>query len=292
MSSTMSVTLSIDLDCTSYPGSWYFKWCWVTFGKMESCNNFIKIIPTEISKGARRNLGRYKAWKPPAPSLSWSNFRSYPRALQGTHTQKMRVMVSTRNSLLRQLTNSKWGAHPSTLRTSALALCFSTAEYACPAWSRSCHARKIDPILNETCRIVTGCIKTTPVQCSAFMPSMASLPLTSAEQSSQKSSAQSRPMTTSTHSMSTLLPKNGSAPGAASWTPLKYWRSPQLMAGLLNGRTCGPALVARQPNGWREASPQTNATLPATINLGLSGKHWTAYGSVKDTARCPWRNGK
>ncbi|KAJ8372744.1 hypothetical protein AAFF_G00277520 [Aldrovandia affinis] len=33
------------------------------------------------------------------------------------------------------------------------------------AWSRLCHARKLDPNLNETCRIVTGCIKTTPVHC-------------------------------------------------------------------------------------------------------------------------------
>ena len=50
------------------------------------------------------------------------------------HIQKTRAKVSTRNSLLRQLTNSKWGAHPSTLRTTTLALCFSIAEYACPAW--------------------------------------------------------------------------------------------------------------------------------------------------------------
>ena len=48
---------------------------------------------------------------------------------------------------------------------SALALCYSAAEYACPAWSTSSHSHKLDPILNETCRIVTGCIKTTPVHC-------------------------------------------------------------------------------------------------------------------------------
>ena len=81
------------------------------------------------------------------------------------HIQKPRAKVSTRNSLLKQLKNSKWGAHPSTLHTTALALCFSTAEYACPAWYKSSHAYKIDPILNETCRIVTGCIKTTPIPC-------------------------------------------------------------------------------------------------------------------------------
>ncbi|KAJ8404076.1 hypothetical protein AAFF_G00344260 [Aldrovandia affinis] len=41
------------------------------------------------------------------------------------------------------------------------------------AWSRSCHARKLDPILNETCRIVTGCIKTTPVHCLHILSDIA-----------------------------------------------------------------------------------------------------------------------
>ena len=33
------------------------------------------------------------------------------------------------NNLLRKLTNSRRTAHPATLRTTALALCFSTAEF-------------------------------------------------------------------------------------------------------------------------------------------------------------------
>lgn len=65
------------------------------------------------------------------------------------------------------------------------------------------------------------------------MPSLASLPPTSAEQSSHKLSVQNRPMTTGTHSMNTLLPRNRSAPGAVSRAPLKYWRPPPLMPGLL-----------------------------------------------------------
>ena len=36
-----------------------------------------------------------------------------------------------------------------TLRTTALALCFSTAEYTCPVWERSAHAAKIDSSLND-----------------------------------------------------------------------------------------------------------------------------------------------
>ena len=92
------------------------------------------------------------------------SYREHPRT---------RAKVSTRNRLLRQLTNLKWGAHPGTLRTSALALCFSVAEYACPVWSRSCHAQKLNPILKETCRRVTGCFKTTPAHCLYALSGMA-----------------------------------------------------------------------------------------------------------------------
>lgn len=57
----------------------------------------------------------------------------------------------------------QWGAHPHTLRTSALALTYSCAEYAAAVWERSANAKHLDPLLNETCRIITGCLKPTPV---------------------------------------------------------------------------------------------------------------------------------
>ena len=41
----------------------------------------------------------------------------------------------------RKLANSKWGCKASTLSSSCLALCYSAAEYACPVWARSTHAR-------------------------------------------------------------------------------------------------------------------------------------------------------
>ena len=62
---------------------------------------------------------------------------------------------------MRKLTNSKWGCTPHTLRTSTLALCYTGAEYACPVWSRSVHASKLDPALNNACRSITGCLKPT-----------------------------------------------------------------------------------------------------------------------------------
>ena len=81
------------------------------------------------------------------------------------HALNTKAKVNTRNNLLRKLTNSRWGAHPATVRTTALALCFSTAEYACSSWGRSRHTGHVDIALNDTCRIITGCLKATPIPC-------------------------------------------------------------------------------------------------------------------------------
>ena len=63
--------------------------------------------------------------------------------------------ILTRNNILRKLTTSKWGATPHVLRTSALALSYSVADYACPVWKRSAHAKRPDPVLNESFRLIT-----------------------------------------------------------------------------------------------------------------------------------------
>jgi len=49
------------------------------------------------------------------------------------------------------------------LRTATLALVQSTAEYCAPVWCRSAHTRLIDPTINDALRIVTGCLRPTPV---------------------------------------------------------------------------------------------------------------------------------
>lgn len=79
------------------------------------------------------------------------------------HCENTKLKVSGRNNIIRKLTNSTWGAQPNVLRTSALALCFSTAEYAAPVWRNSAHTRQVDIALNETGRIITGCLRPTPV---------------------------------------------------------------------------------------------------------------------------------
>ena len=55
------------------------------------------------------------------------------------------------------------GANFTTLRTSTLALSFSTAEYASPAWSHSSHVHKNDTVLNGAMRLVSGALIATPV---------------------------------------------------------------------------------------------------------------------------------
>ena len=48
------------------------------------------------------------------------------------HIHNTKMKVATRNNLLRKLSNSKWGAKSGTIRTTALALSYSVAEYAAP----------------------------------------------------------------------------------------------------------------------------------------------------------------
>ena len=80
-----------------------------------------------------------------------------------THCCNTGMKISARNNILRKLVGSFWGARPHTLRTSAMALCNSVAEYAGSVWFQSAHVNRVDVALNESCRIITGCLKPIPV---------------------------------------------------------------------------------------------------------------------------------
>ena len=77
------------------------------------------------------------------------------------HCLKTRAKLSSRNNLLRKLHGTNWRACPHTMRTTATALCLSVAAYCCPVWARSTHCKLVDTTLNETCRLITGCIRPT-----------------------------------------------------------------------------------------------------------------------------------
>ncbi|KAL4113930.1 hypothetical protein QTP88_017480 [Uroleucon formosanum] len=80
-----------------------------------------------------------------------------------THCEKTSKKINIRNGLIRKLTGLAWGAQPHALRVSPMALCYSVGEYACPVWRSSTHAKKIDIALNTTCRLITGCLRNTPM---------------------------------------------------------------------------------------------------------------------------------
>ena len=83
-------------------------------------------------------------------------------AIRSTYTPQMKV--ATQNNLLKKLSTSKWGTKASTTRITALALCYSVADYACTAWERSAHVHHLDPELNQACRYMTGCLKASSIE--------------------------------------------------------------------------------------------------------------------------------
>ena len=83
------------------------------------------------------------------------------------HLEALRKKLCACVSLLRRLAGTGWGASAKTLRTAALSLVCSTAEYCAPVWCRSAHTRLIDSVLNDALRIVTGCLRLTP---SVYLP--------------------------------------------------------------------------------------------------------------------------
>ena len=86
------------------------------------------------------------------------------------HLEALRKKLCARVSLLRRLAGTGWDASAKTLRTAALFLVYSTAEYCAPVWCRSAHTRLIDSVLNDALRIVTGCLLPTPSVLSGIQP--------------------------------------------------------------------------------------------------------------------------
>jgi len=62
-----------------------------------------------------------------------------------------------------KLAGSIWGANANTLRSSALALCYSAAEYCAPIWSLSAHTSQVDVQLYSTMRLISGTLRSTPL---------------------------------------------------------------------------------------------------------------------------------
>lgn len=63
---------------------------------------------------------------------------------------------------------SALGIEPHTVKTTALPMFFN-GEYASAVWHCSTHTKKLDTVLNETCRIVTGCLQKYNSSCRKML---------------------------------------------------------------------------------------------------------------------------
>jgi len=71
------------------------------------------------------------------------------------HLTKTAGNLQSRNNLLMKLVGSSWGANANTLRSSALALPYSVAEYCCPVWERSTHVSLVDAQLPSSTSVTS-----------------------------------------------------------------------------------------------------------------------------------------
>lgn len=86
---------------------------------------------------------------------------------------KLSAKINTRNNIIQKLCSTTWGASATVLRSSAISLVYSAAEYGAPVWLNSCHVSKLDTQLNSTMRTITGCIKSTPTH---WLPTLCHIP--------------------------------------------------------------------------------------------------------------------
>ena len=79
------------------------------------------------------------------------------------HLTKTAAKLKTRNNIIQKLANSEWGADSNTLRISTVTLTRSVAHYCSLVQLQSAHTNKVDTQLNSAIRIITGAVKSTPI---------------------------------------------------------------------------------------------------------------------------------
>ena len=75
----------------------------------------------------------------------------------------MRDKVKSRCNIINKLAGTDWGAQPPVLRTSAIALVYSFAEYFVPVLGRCAHIQHVDTQLNIAMRTVSGALRPTNI---------------------------------------------------------------------------------------------------------------------------------
>ena len=88
------------------------------------------------------------------------------------HTENVRAKVKSRCNIISKLAGTDWGAPAPVLRTSAIALVYSVAEYCVPVWGRCAHVQHVDTQLNIAMRTVSGALRPTNIN---WLPVLSSI---------------------------------------------------------------------------------------------------------------------
>ena len=88
------------------------------------------------------------------------------------HTENVCDKVKSRCNIICKMAGTDWGAPAPVLRTSAIALVYSVAEYCVPVWGRCAHVQHIDTQLNIAMRTVSGALRPTNINCLPVLSSI------------------------------------------------------------------------------------------------------------------------
>ena len=139
----------------------YCRLWWLKPSPMKTVTSVFHLLNTSAARELRVHMEGQQLWHDPNPvylDVTLDRTLSYRQYLTKTAGK-----LQSRNSLLMKLAGSSWGANANTLRSSALALCYSVAECCCPVWQRSTHVSLVDAQLHFSMRLISGTIWSTPL---------------------------------------------------------------------------------------------------------------------------------
>ena len=112
---------------------------------------------------ARLTIGGHRLQEEPNPTYLGMKFD--PRLTWNVHTEQCRNKGLHRTALLKKLAGSDWGADNTVLPKAYLRYVRSVLEYSMAAWSTTSDSNfnKIYRVQNQNLRIMTGALKSTPI---------------------------------------------------------------------------------------------------------------------------------